>query len=262
MDGPVPEPGRRAIQQAKGSNEMTHRLKALGLALVAVFAMSAVAASAASAAGVFETSTGSSATITGEQISGTVTEKTVTKHEFTTTVGTVKCSIAKFHGVMSSPSTELTLTPTYEECLIAGNIPATVDMNGCDYKFTAGETVGGSSDVIEVSVHVECPPSAEIVVTVVGTTCKIKIPRQTLTGITAENTTAASPVDIDAIVDVTGIEYTVENGAGPAKCPKEKVGTELKEVPDGTYTNGTYKGVATLKGEEVGGGAAVGVTVT
>jgi hypothetical protein len=239
--------------KTKGSKDMRNKLKALGLALVAVFAMSAIASSAAQA-GQFETQSGANATVTGEQITGPVTGKTVSEHEFTTRIGTVKCEFATFHGVAIPVSTELTLTANYTECFLGGTIEAHVNMHGCDYNFNAGNTIAGSPDEIEVSTEVKCPVGEKIEVIVTnGKSCTITIAPQTVAGITAKNNTAASPMDVVATVDAAGIEYKVDT-PNPSQCPNA--------VAEGTYNDATYKGVATLKGEAVGGGAGVGLTVT
>jgi hypothetical protein len=224
---------------------MTRKLKIMGLALVAVLAMSAMAAQAAQA-GVFETESGSSAAVTGEQIEGTVTGAKKTKHEFSTAAGVVKCSTATFSGTAAASSEELSLTPTYSTCTLSG-LEATVDMMGCSYKFHAGATVGGSPDAVAVTTDVICTGENEITVSVVGSECRVDIPAQNgLTGITAEDTTTASPkMDVDAIADGEKIKYSIENGAS---CPNTPA--------NGVHEDGTYKGVATIKS------ATTGLTVT
>src|SRR6185437_3974454 len=84
---------------------MTRNLKAVGLALVAVFAMSAMAASLASATDLF-TSTTANETITG------VGEN----HVFEITVGegvALECTTASFHGTVPNKATQGTFTAAY-----------------------------------------------------------------------------------------------------------------------------------------------------
>ena len=227
---------------------MTHKFKALGLALIAVAAIGAALASAAQA-GVFKAEE-YPARITGEQVAGTITGQEFTKHQFSTVVATWKCSTVKFQGELTEESSELTLTPTYEGCDWNGTL-TTVNTNGCDYLFTAGETIEGSENKLNVSVHIKCEAGHEIEV-ILGE-CTIKLPSQTLSGITAENTLTAEPkMDVDLALDVKGFEYTVKNGS---KCPNKPA--------DGVYNNGSLKGVSTLTAENPSNSSKkYGVTVT
>ncbi len=241
---------------------MTHKLKALGLALVAVFAMSAVASSAAQA-GIFEITAGTEATITGEQVAGLVTGAETPKHEFTTKAGVVKCTPATFHGVFKTAApTELKLSATYGNttagtgCTLAGVAGPVVHMNGCEYLFTAGDTTpAGNTNAITVATHLVCPAGKVIdITTPVGNpACTITIGPQTFVQsmITAQNNAlTGTGMDVTATIDVTGIDYEVHG-----KCPNA--------VPETvTQTDGTYRGVVTLKGDAIPGGGAVGVTVT
>jgi hypothetical protein len=216
---------------------MSRKLKGLGLALIAVFALGAVSVASASA-GTFTAAKG--ATISGEQISGTITSKTVAKHEFTTVAGTVKCTTATFAGTAAAAeSTTQELEPTYGGCTIAGSVPVTIDVNSCKYLFHAG-TAGAAT------VDVRCP-SSPITVTVTGSTCSITIGgtsggvNQGLGGITLTNSGTSTAMDIVASIDVTGIHYIVDNGPS---CPNAPA--------SGTYTDGSYRGVATIKGSGTG----------
>jgi hypothetical protein len=218
---------------------MNRKLKSLGLALIAVFALGAVSVASASA-GTFTATAG--ATISGEQVSGTITAKTVAKHEFTTAAGTVKCTTATFTGTAAAAeSATQELAPTYKECTLAGSVPVTIDVNSCKYVFHAG-TAGAAT------VDVRCP-SSPITVTVPGSTCEITIGgavggvNQGLGGITLDNSGTSTAMDILATIDVTGIHYIVHGS-----CPNVP--------PPGTYTDGSYRGVATIKSSN-----AAGITV-
>ncbi|HET6996950.1 MAG TPA: hypothetical protein VFI03_00040 [Solirubrobacterales bacterium] len=222
---------------------MSHKLKSLSLALVAVFALGAVVASSASA-GTFTADP--SATITGKQISGTITGGVKTQHEFTTKAGTIKCSTATFHGVATAAATtEQTLTATYSGCFLGGVVPVHVRMNSCDYLFTAGNTVGGNPDTVEVGAHVKCSNLGDkIEVEATGSTCKITIPAQgPLTGIETHNRTDASTnrMDVEATIDVHSITYEVHGS-----CPNSPAQTVH-------FNDGTYRGVATLTSDSAGG---------
>jgi hypothetical protein len=151
---------------------MIRNLKVLGLALVAVFAMSAMAASSALAV---------------EETQGVITSDGPVKLTGTDTVG--EPSVLKFNATQSlechghydvgnvgvtphgfinltAPNsvTSVTVAPTYTNCFgIVGatKAPATVTMNGCDYVIKIGTTNGvagqyaGTADLV-------CPGVAKV----------------------------------------------------------------------------------------------------
>jgi hypothetical protein len=145
---------------------MIRNLKILGLALGAVFAMSAMLASAASAGAV----TGSeSVTLTGTD---TVGQKTILRYNANQEW---KCHVhydigpvttyaetggVESHGTTPLPAEELTVTPTYSGCeaYINGTKlgTATVTMNGCDYDLAIG-----SAGAIVTSLR--CPTGQSVV---------------------------------------------------------------------------------------------------
>ena len=215
---------------------MIRNLKAFGLALVAALALVAVAASPASAEKFHFGSTVEHTTLKGEQ--------TGTGDVFTVHGGTVTCATISYDGTVSSATkktTEVTINPTYSGCKFAG-IPnsATIDMNSCDYLFTAKTKEGEN---YEGEVHVKCTTAGDtITVTVVVggvTKCTIHIPEQSLTGITYTNVNPGGGAKTHLLVDVniTGIKYSQTEGTGGGKC----------ETKDNT-TTGTYVGQATIKG--------------
>jgi hypothetical protein len=225
---------------------MSKKLGVLGLALVAVFAMSAMLASAAQAAK-FESGTGTyPTTVTGEQISGPVTGVTVAKHEFKTALGVVKCTPSSFTGTLTAASSELTVAPTYGNttagtgCTVAGVAGPVVHMNGCDYLFTAGTIAAG---VTPIATHIVCPEGKHIVITIVAG-CELTIFPQTFAEsmISAKNGggTGSAMTSTDTI-DVTGITYEIDENPLHI-CPEHpgvSAGVLLHE--------GTYKGVAEFK---------------
>jgi hypothetical protein len=224
---------------------MSKKLGVLGLALVAVFVMSAVVASAAQAAK-FDSGTGTyPTTITGEQISGPVTGVTVAKHEFKTAFGVFKCTPATFSGTLTAASSEFTVAPTYGNttlgtgCTVAGVAGPVIHMNGCDYLFTAGIAVSG---VTPIATHLVCPEGKHIVVTV-KTGCELTIFPQTFseTMISAKNGGGAgSAMTSTDTIDVTGITYEIDEAAA-GQCPEHE--SKAGELLHG----GTYKGVAEFK---------------
>jgi hypothetical protein len=223
---------------------MNRKLKRLGLALIAVFALGAVSVASASA-GTFTANGG--ATISGEQVSGTITGKTVPKLEPVTVAGTWKCTSVTFTGTAAAAeSPTLELAPTYSGCSAAGFLPVTIDVNSCKFVLHAG-TSGAAT------VDVRCP-SSPITITIGGSggsTCQITIGgavggvNQGLGGITLDNSGTSTAMDILATIDLTGINYIVDNGPS---CPNAPA--------SGTYTDGALRGVVTIKSS-----GAAGITV-
>ncbi|HWM63045.1 MAG TPA: hypothetical protein VNP96_03550 [Solirubrobacterales bacterium] len=201
---------------------MIRNLKILGLSVVAVLAMSAVAASAASAQtpGTF-TAHEYPATITGEQIGTDV---------FTTVAGTVSCTHATYHGSAAGPQTSLTIAPSYTGCKAFGLFNATIDMNGCQYRFN--QPVTEEANKYTGTVDVVCPEDTEITITT--SVCRVTVPSQNgLSQITYENTPSATPTDVDVTVNIDEqITYTVDPGCATASA--------------GTYHDGSYVGAATV----------------
>lgn len=154
---------------------MIRNLKVLGLALAAVFAMSAMVASAASAQGKLTTGAGQNVTLNGTETGAAGSNQlqafganircpgsTYTGHRYNVTA----------HTFIQPNSTRATLTPKYLEtvagkpnCVAAGlGWTATVDMNGCDYVVNLGptDTAVGTYDV---TFDVVCTGGNEITVT-------------------------------------------------------------------------------------------------
>ena len=131
---------------------MIRNIKALGLALVAVFAMSAMAASAAQAEGPDFTAGGYTATITA-------TRDGTTKQTFTSGPlgGKVRCNEVGGTATLSERGNALKSEGlTYSgECKALGLLPVTVHTNGCSYEFTVETTVSATTST--GSVHLACP---------------------------------------------------------------------------------------------------------
>lgn len=205
---------------------MTHSLKTLGLAFVAILALSAVAASSASAEYRF-TSSATNTDLTGEQTG---------IHKFTVVGQSVECQKATFTGTQTKAETnEVTITPAYAECKY-GEKPAHVTMNGCHYLFT------GATNSNHGRVHLECPTTAsphkqhvvEIHVTEFSgaSECTMTIPTQTdiAGGTTYTNN------GLDVIVHATASSIDVDSHGPGLACAAIGAAT------------GTYTGTATLRG--------------
>jgi len=234
---------------------MIRNLKVMGLALVAVFALSAVVASAASAQGKL-TSDGP-VTLTGSEVGAEpdgleafglkvqCPGSTITGHAYNVTP----------HGLIANGATTATLTPHYkqanENCTVApGGFIATVDMNGCDYVIHIGTLPAVTLDVI-------CPVGQEITVTIFTNAhdhtvtnkpmCILHIKEQKgLAGASVTNGVG----DLNIAGTVTGIHvFRTSTGTHPVLCPSA------------TITTGKFILNDTAKGTN-GAGAATSVSVS
>jgi hypothetical protein len=155
---------------------MNRNLKALGLALIAAFALSAVLASAASAQVGTLTSTGPVtliATQTGE----------ASANQITAFGGTIQCPNTQYtghkynvtpHTFIPNDISTTTVTSHSGTCTFkvgANSFLATVDMNGCDFVFHIEGTTPGV-DTYTVRATVVCEATKHMVVTIYGTAAK------------------------------------------------------------------------------------------
>jgi hypothetical protein len=256
------EIGRRGFAVKRSSAErrsykMIRNLKTLGLALVAVFAMSAMAASAAQALVVDH------AQITfGTSSPGVLDGTQTTTLVFTREGRTFTCTTANFHAEVNAGDTTITVTPTYSGCHsnipLIGVLPATVTMNGCDWVFhltkhTPSGTFTGDPTLVcqgtnQVEVHVYSNHADHTSNT---SLCTTKYSSQTpsgtidLTNKAAGGSTPDNWIELD--INLTGISSTM--------------------VPSGVVcgmannATGTWAGNVSLKATTAAG-ASQGLTVS
>jgi len=196
---------------------MIRNLRVLGLAFVAVLAMSALAATAAQAApqftcSAYECSATGSNTIGSEtfttEAGGVQCDSHFTVEEVGTTVGT---------GIQNA-ETKVTVTPTYTGCTAFGFLGATVNVEGCDYVFTATEKI--AEGVYTHHVDVVCPTGQSIKIT--AGTCKAEVKAQT--GLTRVKTTNLANGTVTVQPEVGGISLNVtQDGFG---CPFSGTGAK------------------------------------
>jgi hypothetical protein len=159
---------------------MKRNVKSLGLALAAVFALSAVAVSTASGQTTGKITTAEPATLTGTEI-GPAEQNRLTAFGMS-----LECeSIYAGHKYKTTPHTlvpnlapGVTVTPHYTECRdVESEAVRTVDMNGCDYSITIGETTPANEvHTYGATAWLECPPGK--VVEVTGTPCAVEFASQ------------------------------------------------------------------------------------
>jgi hypothetical protein len=192
-------------------------LKALGLALLAAFAMSAVVASAAHATSKFTTANGDyPVVLTGTQEGN----GSAANNYFESTTGNkVHCPEAavKYEATITEARTSVTVTPHYgsttnSTCIsTAGGLEVTltVHLNGCHFVINA--LANTSATDTHGSAQLVCPSGTEITITTV--TCVTHIPPQTIssgityTNIPAHGTTLEDYITVDVDVQ-NAITYT------------------------------------------------------
>lgn len=189
---------------------MIRNLKALGIALVAVFATGALSASSALAVDTFISATGKPVLVTGISHNHKLT--------FTNSGANIQCTTKRVAGTFVSGSEEMTIDVEYsgtvnvvphtQHCSASFG-QATVHMNGCHYVLegaTTGHDPVGSTDA---TVWITCPPGKVIdITTSVGIT--ITIPPQTPTtgGVTYTNLPNHSGgAAIQVKTTITGMTY-------------------------------------------------------
>jgi hypothetical protein len=203
---------------------MARKLKALGLALIAVFAISAIVASAAQAEEL--------GTFTLEKYPGfihaTREQKLSAPDEYFQTGSGSKLACESIHytsETLTGNETELTITPDYTDHTQGGNCKAdnvlkvTITENGCDFRFYHLTTVAGTH--YTTTVKIQCPQgkviethihkllSAEIA-------CTTTIPAQTLNGtLTVKNMIgiAGHPTDLtlSGSINIPAIQHNKDS---------------------------------------------------
>jgi hypothetical protein len=202
--------------------------KALGLAFIAMLALSAVVATAASADDF--TAEKYPATLTGTNEPGF-------SDEFLTTIGTFKCTQTTYAATIAGPTTSVTATPSFSGCAAFG-FPFVFDMNGCTFKLNVGAGTTGDVDLV-------CPAGAEVTITgtSAGTTkCIEHLKAQS----DIAGTVAYSNIGVGATREITissslsGIDYTHTAGTGIGACTT------------GSAVNGVLNSRAIFTGENDG----------
>lgn len=198
------------------------RIRIIGLALVAVFALSAVAAASASATK-FEAET------YPVKIKGTQTNTQLFKVES----GSVECANATFTGELPKEpgaSETLKVKPVYSNCKFAAFEGVKVEMNECTYLLHAGVKVT-ETEFNKGVVDVECPTGKTITVTTL--TCVVTVgPQAGLGELTYVVKGTGKTREVEVVANVTNIKYTESS-----LCLKP-----------GEHANGVYKGNVLAKG--------------
>jgi hypothetical protein len=213
---------------------MIRNLKVLGIAVVAVFAMSATMASMAQATPNWwfttDAAAGKKTTLTAEQLGEDI---------FSTTAGVVKCNAHYTGSVVGPTQSSVTLHPVYSGCTAFG-FAATVDTTGCSFIFDTSTTK------FLATTTVECEAGKEITVVakLAGVTkCTVHIGAQDVGLVTLTNATKENGIKyIHADISLSAITYKHTAGTGAGACTS------------GSASNGSYTGTAAVTGFNEGGG--------
>ena len=223
---------------------MKRNLKALGLALIAVFAMSALVSSAAQA----------EITLTAESYPATLTGTKITNAEHPNHIftygafGTFECAKATFHGTLKEANQKsITITPTYSECKAFG-LPATMTMNSCTFVYhneTTDISCATEPKHIVIDIYASAAKHAAN-----EKLCELTIGAQVNLEKNIYSNTAGTPNDVDVTSSVTEIAAKRIGGSALLCGPAE--------------AKGTYKGLTTLEAfKDLEGnkeGAQIGLT--
>jgi hypothetical protein len=194
---------------------MSTRLKALGLGLVAMLAMGAFGALNAAAdpedphRGGHFVSEVNTTTIVGLESGSHTLDFTIDN------ANPIGCKVGTYHGHETGLTLEeVTVKPTYDECYTTNDgEPVVVDTNGCGYEFTVNTAPATEHN----AVHIEGCTSGhdgKLGIVITHDNCTIRIPEQTVTGVTYTNkvnpTTGKHEITLDATVN--GITAYYETG--------------------------------------------------
>ena len=215
--------------------EMTRNLKALGLALAAVFAMSAVSAAGAQATVAHFTGGSEPTYLTAETDPGANPH-----HIFNTEFGEWNCDMFEAEGQAAATGTTATFT-NIEEWGTTGDtggpceafgLEMELNFNSCHYTFHAGTWNGtdatGTRDI-------QCTNAGDEIEVIVagGGLCDVTIPPQNgINNITYTNAKTGNFEEVTIHTTSNNIEY---EGHG-LFCEEE------------AFSNGEYEGTATIKG--------------
>jgi hypothetical protein len=214
---------------------MFRNLKVLGLALIAVLAMSVVAASAAQAEPTIELGA-ATADIEGEQTA---------THTFTVDGSSIECTTAKFTSTsVANGSTWVTAHPEYSGCTAFGFLNSSVTTTGCNYEAMANGAEGAEMNFAG-ELKVVCSGTSKIVIKAPASVpvCEAEVGSQTIAatggGMTWTNNTV-SPMDV-----------ILKNNKTPVAVTKTKDGFACPFSGTGA-TTGTYSGTTTFRAYKAG----------
>lgn len=193
---------------------MSCRITETGVALFAAFLASLLMVPGASAAS-FHSDAEATLLVAGQ----------VEEHEQGFDLGVIVCEVVHFTGEQLEQTTEeLVLSPLYTRCEFSGLWELTINLNGCDYVYTASSETEGSRAIAGCGTNKYIQFGSL-------STCRVRIPEQSGNGAVHYQNVGNS---IEFNTELVNIEYT-EAGIFCA----------------GTGgVNGTYYGISEMYGNE------------
>jgi hypothetical protein len=261
---------------------MSRNLKALGLALAAMFALSAVAAQGAFAEEFFHTHA-KHVIITGHQHPQFPEQTTIINNNAGEAKGKVICKKLTLEGDeegVETPgtgtftSTTATVRPTYEECEVVSpfKAAATVNTGKCHYRFTSNTEVTTKTpeEQKHARARVTCPKGENIKIETPSTGCVITVnneenpvgsgefgqtPTHGVVYTNVNTTTETNKKEITAHATVKNIKFTsnftCQLAGIPASGEKAEY-TGTATVQAFKWVSGTTEGNNYVEGEQVG----------
>src|SRR5260221_432582 len=241
--------------------------KILGFAVVAVLAMSALAASTAQAAeGTFSWKEGTArltATQEPETNGGSQLFK-ITNKSLSVTCNEVHATVKLPEGKTTATeleTSEITYTDASKEadhCRGPLSTSPKSNMNGCQYKFHAGEII--KEGETKGTVDLNCPEGKEV--TVESAACTVHIPAQSGLSSVSYRAVAGSPGDVTLEPNVTGIKYKHTGLCGNGEGSDGIYTGNVTVKQDGTFSwkEGTARLTATQEPETNGGSQLFKIT--
>jgi hypothetical protein len=229
---------------------MRRNLKALGLALAAIFAMSALVAQGAQAVETTEHTFNSEVEPT--VLTGSCDPTGACSEEFTAGKAALTCSTVKFEGTVPTKAADtVTVTPTYGNTTKPSNCKdkisgaeVIVHTHHCAYVFESDTVLTAGTEEEHAPVEIECSGTEENEITItvpsIGVTLNIPPQKTIKDGVVYTNIGAGKTREV-----------TVHSTAKEIKGTCHGVNCFLIGLTNGgEFTNGTYTGTSTIAGFE------------
>lgn len=210
---------------------MSRNLKALGLALMGLLALTAVAASSASAAEVHSGATSGTTYITA-------TSENVNQLDLANG-SNVKCGHTVYEGKYTgTTAADLTLKPTYTECQSSGQT-TTINTGTCEVTLTAA-TQTTSTDNYDGLADLNCSGGGKIVVSVGDptVTCTVTVSPQTLGGTVDYTDVTSAEKNLDNVTVLSTLK--VAYAASGSVCGTANTGSLTGALVGKAYNNATH----------------------
>lgn len=222
------------------------RIKVMGLALVAVFAMGALASSAM-AAPTLEAGN-ANVNLTGEQAPGT-------NDVFNIEGSKVTCTEAMYNanGVTANGGTNAVLHPVYGNCTAFGFIGATVNVaTGCNYRGMATGSQDANMFYNTGELQIECTNPTNEFITISVSNCVMHVKAQNISsGIAFSNTTPANNTNEKMDFDLHAVNAPVN----------VQVTSNCFGGPPVNATQGNYNGTTTVRAFNPTNGTQTNATI-